>query len=95
MKTKFYEQGISKHHGGFGMYQAGEINGDGWENESDLLFEISKNLGVEIFELGKDTLPEGIDDISGRIYGKYGKLFGYFQEEQQEISAQYFSIMEK
>ena len=68
--SKFFEVTIQPAHGGFGEYQRGEINGEGWNVESDLLAECG-----EIFILGKDQLPDGVEDIRGRIRNEPNIVF--------------------
>lgn len=90
---KYYDVAIQKHHAGFGMYQMGELGGgEGYEDKTDLLMEISRNGWSEIFELGKDNLPENLENISGRIYGERGTLYGYIDESDMP---RYFSIVKK
>lgn len=63
---------------GFGMYQTGEYNGDQWENESDLIAEMESNYNL--FELGIDELPEGMEDIRGNIHNEPTRVFGFIED---------------
>jgi len=62
--------------GGFGEYESGEYGGDLYEDSSLLVGEMYNGTGFELFELGKDTLPEGLDDIRGRIRNEPDRVFG-------------------
>ena len=88
---KYYEVEIEKHHSGFGMYQAGELS-EGVASLPDIIEEISQNLKAEIFELGKDTLPVGIEDIRGRIYNEPEMIFGLMENIEGEEKPRYFGI---
>lgn len=71
----FYEVSIQAAPGGFGEYQCQPINGEGWVDVSELLAEISAQY--EYFELGNldDELPEGAEDIRGRIHNEPERVF--------------------
>lgn len=67
---KIYQEcTITPHHGGFCMWEAGEYNGDEWHDLTDLLGEIGNNVD-EYWVLGEDELPEGVEDIRGKIYNE-------------------------
>lgn len=69
-KMKIYQEcTITPHHGGFCMWEAGEYNGDEWHDLTDLLGEIGNNVD-EYWVLGEDELPEGVEDIRGKIYNE-------------------------
>lgn len=91
----FYEQTIQPHHAGFGQYQQSGELGEGWTMDSDLLQEIASNIESEVFELGHDDLPAGMEDIRGLIQGGIRavseRVFGYLAEDG---SATYFAIVE-
>jgi hypothetical protein len=70
---------IKRCHSGFNMWEAGEY-GEGWDDENDLVNEIYQNIHEEIFELGVDELPEGMEDIRGRINGEPDRVFGYMAD---------------
>ena len=76
---------------GFGEYQLGE-HGYDWPTLEDLLRKIAYN-GLAVFELGKDDLPEGLEDILGRIQGGGGlRVWGYFEDQGWAKFARYFGI---
>lgn len=81
---------ISSCSSGFGMYESGEYNGERWEDVNDLLSEISGN-GIDWYELGEDELPEGIENIIGKIYNQPNRIFGYLDENGE---SRYFGISE-
>ena len=87
----FYEVSIQAAHSGFGEYQTLPSNGEGWADKFDLLAEIEGN-GVEVVEL-KDgvTIPEGADDIRGRIHNEPDSVFVGIDGER----VFYFGISEK
>jgi hypothetical protein len=60
---------ITESSGGFGDWDSGErfeVN----EGELDDLMS-----QMDILELGKDELPEGVEDIRGRIHDQTGRIF--------------------
>lgn len=76
--TKFFEQSISPANGGFGQYQAQPINGDAWADDSGLVAEMAQAIndqGGELLELGVDELPDGVEDIRGRIHNEPARVF--------------------
>lgn len=110
-RTKLYYQvGITCHHAGFGMYQQANTNdAEPWESEDELLLQTTQAIYdeygyVEICELGVDELPEGLEDIRGKVYNEKGRIFGYLRantlirgvaQEEDGYSAEYFAIVEK
>lgn len=88
-KTIYKETIITVHDSGFGMYEAGEYNGDGWNDKQDLLLEIRSNVW-NLYVLGKDELPEDIEDIRGKIYNEPGLVFA----TENEYGIQYGGIEE-
>ncbi len=89
----FAETTIKPCSSGFGMYEPGEYNGDKWEDETDLINEMGSN--VELFELGTDELPEGMDDIRGNIRNEPDRVFGYLYETGGgEIEVYYVGVSE-
>lgn len=74
--TYYKETTIRPAHSGFGMYQTGEFNGDRYADLSDLIGEAISNVG-EVFELGVDELPDGVEDIRGQIYNQPKYVFAY------------------
>ena len=105
MAIKYREISIKAHHSGFGMYEAENPNsaeGDLYAYEEDLLSEISRNLGVEIYPLDEpEQLPTDIEDIRGNIYNEPDRVFAYrdsqgFYDENGNAteSINYFGISE-
>lgn len=88
---KYYEAIVLKSNSGFGFYQIGEYNGDGYEKKADLIQAIANGTGMEIYEIGTDKLPDGISDISGKIYGKFDFIVGWLENNEPR----YESIIEK
>jgi hypothetical protein len=72
----YAETVIKPANSGFGMWEVGEYSEDLWENEDALIDAMAENL-IEIFELGVDELPEGFEDIRGRINNEPDRVFGY------------------
>jgi hypothetical protein len=70
----YYETTITPCASGFGEYQQNYPNGEGWELEADLVTEMFSNE-PELLELGTDELPDGIEDIRGRIHNQAGRIF--------------------
>ena len=56
---------IQRSHSGFGMYQAGGIDSEVYD-----LADILNELGENTYQLGKDALPDGIEDIRGKVYNE-------------------------
>lgn len=69
----YYEISITPANAGFGEYQTSPVNGDGWADEYDL--EMAMRGNADLYELGVDELPEGVDDIRGRIHNEPGRVF--------------------
>ena len=91
INMKYYKEVvINPSGGGFGMYQAGEANGERWTEAGDLLSEISGN-GIEWYELGEDELPEGLENIIGKIYNQPNRIFGWINDQGLPV---YFGISE-
>lgn len=67
---------IQPAHGGFGEYQAGEGNGDTWADENDLIDAMRDGVApADMYELGSDELPDGCEDIRGRIHNEPARVF--------------------
>lgn len=93
----YYERTIQAASGGFGEYEASTekpASADLWADEEDLLSAIRNNISADVFELGRDELPEGLEDIRGRIRGQPARVFGYVEEDHGELRATYFGISE-
>jgi len=73
----YYEISISPAHGGFGEFQANPSEGTGWFSSEELLAEIANQIDVELFELPLAVLPEGLEDITGRIQNEPSRVFGF------------------
>lgn len=73
--SKYLECSIQGSSAGFGEYQRGEANGEAWDDLHALIFAMRENCGGEIYQLGVDTLPEGIDDIRGSIQNEPDHVF--------------------
>jgi hypothetical protein len=86
---------IRPHHAGFGMWQAGEANGEGWVDEQDLIEEIASNV-YELVELG-GPLPVAseIEDIRGRIYGEPSRVFAIRRTDTEPGDIEYVGIVER
>jgi hypothetical protein len=64
-----------------GEYQAGESDAEAWDDESDLLDAMRNDVTpADLYELGVDELPEGIEDIRGRIQNEAARVFGWLDE---------------
>jgi hypothetical protein len=63
----WYETVIKPASGGFGEWDCGEYNGEGWAMDSDLVGAMAHGCD-EMVELGVDPLPEWAEDIRGRIH---------------------------
>jgi len=64
--------------GGFGEWQAGEY---GEPCDVDVLTgDIYQNIGFPVLELGVDDLPDGLEDIRGRVHNQPARIFGYLDE---------------
>ncbi len=86
----FHEVVIKKSSGGFGEYEVGDL-GDAYADESDLEKMMRDELGGAMYELGVDELPEGIEDIRGRIHHQPARVFvAIFHPEGDYV---YFGIV--
>lgn len=68
----FYESVIRPASGGFGEWTVDESD-EGWDDKRDLLDAIRESVvgaGGQVFELGSDDLPEGVQDIRGSIHNE-------------------------
>jgi len=66
---------------GSGEYQAAESDGEAWDDEADLLDAMRHAVTpADLYELGVDELPEGIEDIRGRIQNEAARVFGWLDE---------------
>jgi hypothetical protein len=63
------------------MYEAGDTSGDVWADETDLLDAITEGIApAALVELGVDPLPDGIEDIRGRIQSESDRVFAWLDE---------------
>ena len=84
--NKYFEVTITPAHGGFDEFQCSEINGEAWDFEADLLQEAG-----DIIVLGRDELPDGIEDIRGRIHNEPQTIFAIVHDEHH---VSYYGIVE-
>jgi hypothetical protein len=81
----FYETTITAQASGFGMYQANEYNGEGWESLADLEAAMSEGMDGPVVELTDDTDLTGIDgveDIRGRIHRQPEHVYAAVQGDE-------------
>lgn len=92
--TMYYEQVITPATGGFGEWQtSSEVPG-----EDDLHADCTDILDAckdaypqgEVYQLGKDALPEGVEDITGRIHNEPDRVFALIVDGE----VTYFGISE-
>jgi hypothetical protein len=73
---------IQRCESGLGEYQADESNGEAWDDEGDLLEAMRNGVApADLYELGVDELPEGIEDIRGLIQNEPARVFGWLDEQ--------------
>ena len=90
----YQERTIRKASGGFGQYQQSmDHSGEIWDILPDLLSECEDNVSAKIYELGADDLPEGLEDIRGKIRDQDGRIYAYLSEGDQDIPC-YFAIVD-
>lgn len=90
---KYTECTIQPASGGFGEYDV--TRGDTWDDETALFDAIIANEHDGIAELGVDDLPEGIEDIRGRIHNEPSRVFASLRHFDLEYEAPtYFGIDE-
>ncbi len=87
----FYEVVIEACAAGFGEYQVSPINGEGWVDECDLEAAM-RQAGCDLYELGVDDLPEGVEDIRGSIHNEPTRVFAAVGEDG---SVAYSGIVER
>ena len=67
---------------GLDEYQAGEPSGETWDDEVDLLDAMRHGISpAELYELGVDEPPDGIEDIRGRIQHEPARVFGWLDRQ--------------
>jgi len=87
----YYEATIKGSNGGFGEYDQQFFDfGEGWEDEQDLINECYQNVNGDLYELGVDELPDGLDDIRGSIHNQDGRIFGWLDDRGEP---HYFAIV--
>jgi hypothetical protein len=64
---------IKSHHAGFGMYQQDttKVSADEMYCSEQDAIQYGTDC-YEVYKLGADELPDGVEDIRGRIYGESG-----------------------
>ena len=74
LERKYYEVVLQACSAGFGEYER-HPNGpeDFWSDEGDLLAAMSEDN--DQYELGVDTLPDGVGDITGLIHHEPPRVF--------------------
>lgn len=85
MKQQYYSDCIiSKHHGGFGMYQAGEYSDDlKWANISDLLGEIADGdyfVSLDEALVDERFIELGIEDIRGKVHNEPEAIYAKIED---------------
>ncbi len=75
-----YMETIIKPTGNYPIVWQSVEDGEKWEFEEDLLAAMYQS--VEMFELGVDSLPEGIEDIRGTIGREPGRVFGWLCDDE-------------
>lgn len=99
MPTKYMECVITKHHAGFGMYEAGEANGEAWDHLSDLRAEMMRNLSncKPLAEALKDAefIAAGVEDIRGKCYRQPKHIFANLEANPHtgENEVSYYGIV--
>jgi hypothetical protein len=92
----FYETVVTPCPNGFGEYQTGEVNGEGWVSENDLFAEIvHSHPDCLVLELGRDDVPNGLD-IQGRIHYQEGRIFVLVPMDGGDVEGPtYLAIVER
>jgi hypothetical protein len=68
--------------GGSGGYQPDGPDAQAWDDEGDLLDALRYDVApADLYELGVDELPDGIEDIRGRIQNEPARVFGWLDEQ--------------
>lgn len=84
MITKHYEVTISPAHWGMNEYTVNPPNGDGWDDGDELVSMLRSQAemqGADFFELGKDTLPREVEDISPNVVGEISRIFAVHTDD--------------
>ncbi len=77
----YYEVPITPAPGGFGAWQTGQPEGEPWQSDQDLLETTQDTLRTAVYCLGVDALPDGLEDISGRISDEPEYVYGWLDTE--------------
>jgi len=74
---KYYEVVLQGCSGGVAEYERHPNPPDAyWRDEDDLLCELAgNNQAGPLYELGVDTLPDGVEDITGLIHDEPPRVF--------------------
>jgi hypothetical protein len=87
--SKFYEVAINPCSSGFGEYEMGEIGGKPWADAEELISECRQN--TDVYEIGEDDLPDGLDNINNCTHNARGRFFGWLDSQEEP---HYFAIVE-
>jgi hypothetical protein len=91
MTTLYAETTIRPHHAGFGMYDVDAANSPSdYSDDADILNEITDGT---VYELGVDTLPDGVEDIRGKIYNEPTRVFALVLDADESVV--YFGLIAK
>ncbi len=88
--SKFFEVSIIPTCGSFEEYQCQPIGSEGWADRDDLIDEVRANEH-QVFVLGEDEVPSGVEDIRGRIHNEPPCILAVLF---QDGSVSYFGIVE-
>ena len=78
----YHETVITPCASGFGEYQCGNADGEAWEDDGDLLDAMRDGVDpAELIEIMDDAeLPDGMEDIRGRIHSEPYRVFGFLDD---------------
>lgn len=90
--TLYAETTIRPHHAGFGMYDidANVPSDNDYSDDLDILNAITDGT---VYELGVDTLPDGVEDIRGKIYNQPDRVFALVRDGEESVA--YFGLIAK
>ena len=87
MAIRYAEARIAPCSSGFGEYQVQEP-GDTWDDLGDLMDEMRSGCnitGERLLLLGYESLPEGIEDIRGRIHNEPPRVYAIVGSNDGEL----------
>lgn len=90
----FYEVQIVPVASGGGQWQVSSPQGEGWVDAEDLVADMAQGPWT-LYELGVDTLPEGVEDIRGTVQGAPFRLFALVHDADVWANVQYVGIVAK